>query len=263
VEANDPPYFASPEVKQEAEFAALPADEQKRRTELRRQRQEWLANQKGAERRRLADAEKCLDVVARQAWACGLQQIPATVIDKGVLRRVPYQSFRAGDYEVNIYGDPASPAGLEVGIYASLLRSQPAKGQCVEFMAALLNDPADRAMLKSLKMSRDLNERTGLTFEVTPETAEDAYGGWWVSVYDPAALDQSRASPKELSEITVPKQAPEPDAGGVGPSWSPRQQALARPGGKSVYVPSYVRKDGTYVRTHTRAAPGSGGGRHR
>ena len=48
LEANDPPYFASQGKKQEAEFAALPAPEQERRRQLRRQRQEWLAKQQEA-----------------------------------------------------------------------------------------------------------------------------------------------------------------------------------------------------------------------
>jgi predicted RNA-binding Zn-ribbon protein involved in translation (DUF1610 family) len=147
---------------------------------------------------RLADEETCRKAAERQSWARGLQQIPATVIDKGVLRHIPYKSFRTGDYEINIYGDPDHPSGLEVGIYKSLIQSQDAKNQCMEFMAAVLNDPADRTMLKSLKLTQDIQIRDGLSFEVTPETAEDAYGGWWISVYDPAALDRSRASPQEL-----------------------------------------------------------------
>ena len=45
--------------------------------------------------------------LVKERWATGLQQIPATVIDKGVMRNVPYQSYRCGeDYEVNVYGDP-------------------------------------------------------------------------------------------------------------------------------------------------------------
>jgi len=127
----------------------------------------------------------------------------------------------------------------------------------------LLPDAGDRCFLKSLNRNKDLQKRGGLTFEVTPETAEDAYGGWWVSVYDIAALDKSRASSTELANITVPKQAPDTSPGGSETSWSPAQQALARPGGKSVYVHDYVRKDGSYVHAHTRAAPGSGGRRRR
>jgi hypothetical protein len=251
------------------EVRALAEEEAKRRAE------EVEAARK-AEAHRLADAEKCREVAARQTGAADLEQIPATVIDTGVLRHVPYKSFRAGNFEINIYGDPDEPAGLEVGIYKSLVLSQRAKNQCLEFMAAVLNDPADRDMLKSLQLKQDIRRRDRLTFEVTPETAEDAYGGWWISVYDSTALDRSRASPQELAAITVPRlasavpepaitdpQQPPPAPGVSVPVWSPRQHALARPGGKTVYVHSYVRKDGTYVHAHTRAAPGSGSHRRR
>jgi hypothetical protein len=258
LQTNDPPYFASQKDKEDAEFAALPPAEQERRKELRRRWAEWLGNQNGAAQQgRLVDAGAYLRAARRQLWAGGLQQIPATVIDKGVLRYVPYQSFRAGDYELNVYGDPDRPAGLEIGLHEGLLRSAPAKAGCVEFMAAVLNVPADRAVLKSLKTTQDTKERAGLTFEVTPETADDAYGGWWVSVYDKAALDQARASPPELARITVPKEAPQ--TSDTGPVWTPAQQALSRPGANSVYVQGYVRKNGTYVQGHMRAAPGSGG----
>ena len=37
-------------------------------------------------------------------WIGTVKQIPATVVDKGVLKNVPYMSFRCGiDYEINIY----------------------------------------------------------------------------------------------------------------------------------------------------------------
>ena len=226
---------------------------------------QWKVEQAETDLRkyRLADEDKCRKTAELQSWASGLQQIPATVIDKGVLRHVPYKSFRAGDYEVNIYGDPDNPAGVEVGIYKSLIQSRDAKSQCMEFMSALLNDPADRELLKSLKLTEDIKIRDGLTFEVTPETAEDAYGGWWISVYDSAALDRSRASPKELAAITVPKQPPPSSRDGVVSIWFPHQQALSRPGGKTVYVHSYTRKNGTYVHAYTRSAPGSGSHRRR
>ena len=231
-----------------------------------------------AEAHRLSDAQTCRGTAARQPWGCDLEPIPATVIDKGILRHVPYKSFRAGDYEANVYGDPDEPAGLEVGVYGSAARSQHAKDQCIDFMAAVLNDSADRDVLRSLRLALDIKKRGCLTFEVTPTTAEDSYGGWWVSVYDPTALDRSRASPQELVEITVPKPSstareqpaisPQQLASPAAsvPIWTPRQYALARPGGKTVYVHSCVRKDGTYVHDHVRGAPGSGShrsGNHR
>lgn len=47
-----------------------------------------------------------------------LVEIPATVIDVGDFINVPYKSFRVNnDVELNIYGDPENPAGVELGIY--------------------------------------------------------------------------------------------------------------------------------------------------
>src|SRR5687768_9260968 len=50
------------------------------------------------------------------------KQIPATVVDVGQLKFIPYLSFRVGeDRELNVYGDPAAPACVEIGLYRSLL----------------------------------------------------------------------------------------------------------------------------------------------
>src|SRR5207249_3122550 len=68
-----------------------------------------------------------------------LEQIPATVIDKGILKNVPYLSHRSGDYEFNVYGDPEAPSGIEIGIYNQLLADPSAKERCVNLMVALLD----------------------------------------------------------------------------------------------------------------------------
>src|SRR5262245_5298593 len=123
-------------------------------------------------------------------WADGLRQIPATVIDTGVMRNVPYKSFHAGsDYEVNVYGDPESPAGFEIGIRGALLADDQAKANCVDFVSSLMRNDADKAAVRGLDLAKDLAVFKDLTFEVTPPTAEDAYGGWWVSVYSEPALN--------------------------------------------------------------------------
>jgi hypothetical protein len=229
--------------------------------------------------------------LAAKPWASDLKQIPATVVDKGVMRRVPYQSYRFGkDYELNIYGDPAKPAAVEMGVYRGLLRDDKAKSACVEFVASLLGD-ADATTLRHLDRVKDSVVQGHLSLEITPETDEDAYGGWWVSVYDEAALDKARASDEEMKEITAtPSPAPAPsavvtpapvaapiqseprpvvpmprlDSASTAPdlSWKPSDYTYARPsssvssgGGGAVYVRGYTRKDGTYVRPHTRSSP--------
>jgi hypothetical protein len=205
-------------------------------------------------------------------WADGLRQIPATVIDTGVMRNVPYKSFRAGnDYEVNVYGDPESPAGFEIGIRGALLADDRAKANCVDFISSLMRNDADKATVRGLDLVKDLTVFKDLTFEITPPTAEDAYGGWWVSVYSEPALNSVRASDSELKAITVPKSALA-TTGNSAPAAAVAQPDLleqfnaddlryARPtkssdhSGGSVYVRGYTRKDGTYVHSYTRSAP--------
>jgi hypothetical protein len=152
---------------------------------------------------RLPRWDKCIEVVARRDWAGELRQIPATVIDKGILKNVPYMSHKSGNYEFNIYGDPDEPAGIEIGVTKELLKSDAAKKECLEVILALLSDAKDAAALRSLNLKTGKTERDGLTFEVTPETAEDAYEGWWISVYSTKLLDEARASEEEMKKITI------------------------------------------------------------
>ena len=152
---------------------------------------------------RLARWDRCIEVVAARPWAGDLRQIPATVVDKGVLKNVPYMSHKSGLYEFNVYGDPDDPACLEIGVTGELLKSEAAKKECLELMAALLGNAQDAAALRSLNLAPGKKDREGLTLEVTPETAEDAYGGWWISVYDMKLLDEARATEEELKRITL------------------------------------------------------------
>lgn len=232
---------------------------------------------------RLPRWSRLIGSLAKSPWATGLTQIPATVIDKGVMRSVPYTSYRCGsggNYEVNVYGDPDAPAGVEIGVYGALTRDATAKQRCIEFIASVLPDATDAAILKAARPEEDKIERGGMTIEITPPTAEDAYGGWWVSVYYEQRLDQARASEKELKAITVAQDEPvKPSAGKApvaqsptGPSasnsdlgWSgdelkkarrPQVSTSSSSSGGRVYVRGYYRKDGTYVRGHTRSRSG-------
>jgi hypothetical protein len=152
---------------------------------------------------RLARWEKCLETIAARSWAGHLRQIPATVIDKGVLKNVPYMSHKSGDVEFNLYGDPDDPAGLEIGLYRDSLKVESLRKECQAVMTLLLGSAKDVEALASLHLSPGKTEREGLVFEVTPETAEDSYGGWWITVYDPKLLAEARASDEELRKITV------------------------------------------------------------
>jgi len=228
---------------------------------------------------------------AAERWARNISQIPATVIDVGVLRYVPYKSHRCADtFEINVYGDPDSPAGFEVGIVDPRDITPERQKDCLAFVSKMLGDPTDKKVLALLDAQEDVITRRGLTLEITPPTAPDAYGGWWISVYDETKLDSERASEAELAQITQAKAAkstvspkerpngqPSTQTSNDNPEdalshWSTSELTRARPtrnetpntrttaptaspstySGGAVYVRGYLRKDGTYVRPHTR-----------
>lgn len=172
----------------------------------------------------------CIDALASRPCGKDLRQIPATVIDTGILKYVPYMSHRAGDFEFNIYGDAEAPAGIEIGIVKDAPKTDAAKAECQSVILALLTDPKDRETLKQLGFATGKTTREGLTFEITPPTADDAYGGWWMSIYGEAALDKARAKPEELAEITRNEANAEADAKKKDPyAWKPKDYKEARP----------------------------------
>lgn len=184
---------------------------------------------------RLPAAETALSRIRSLDLGKDLKQIPATVIDKGPLRHVPYVSHRAGDLEVNVYGDPDAPACIEIGLFAADPKRR-AAGR--DALAGLLPVPEDGDVLRTLDLAKGKSTRAGLTFEITPETAPDAYGGWWASVYDAKALEGARATEADLKNVSGPR---------------PADASKSRPGG-STYVPGYYRKDGTYVEGYQKKA---------
>lgn len=198
------------------------------------------------------------------------RQIPATVVDAGPLRHVPYVSHRAGKLEMNVYGDPDAPACVEIGIVAHAPMTPEAKAHCRAFVEAVLSDPEDVRLVQALpNVGAATRERSGLTFEVTPPEAPDAYGGWWISVYSVPALDAARLEAHQVQDLTVHEEDLAHEDPAEPLAWRPADVHSARPavggGGRTVYVRGYTRRDGTYVRPHTRSAPGSrsggGGGR--
>jgi len=137
-------------------------------------------------------------------------------------------------------------------------------------MLSILTDRKDQMTLKSLNFSEDKKTCEGLTFEVTPETAEDSYGGWWISVYDINALNASRVPLHQLAEVTFTREQvlsnpAEWTADDLkyarsvsAPPLSlnlPSQKIKPPSNSDRVYVRDYYRKDGTYVHAHTRSRP--------
>lgn len=123
-------------------------------------------------------------------WVNSLKVIPAAVIDVGDLKYVPYLSFRANAiYELNIYGDPRDPAGLEIGYYGDLwFRSGDAQKRCRQFIASYLGGLHQFETLYRMNRSGGRAEVDGLIIQITPRAAADAFGGWWVAAWNPRKL---------------------------------------------------------------------------
>jgi len=183
-------------------------------------------------RNRFPDFKALALRLSKESWAAPLKQIPATVIDKGMLRNVPYLSFKCGDdYEVNVYGDLKDPVAIEAGVYRKLLTNEEAKRNCLRFMAENLAEPGDREVVQGLNLEKDLKSRNGCAFEITPPGAEDAYGGWWISAYFEDKLNLSRASAEELRMISQAKGDAQTNGNKADASstWTGEEMKLARP----------------------------------
>jgi hypothetical protein len=134
-------------------------------------------------------------------WVKEFAQVPATVIDEGEFQNVPYLSFRANrKYELNVYGNPERPAGLEIGIYGWRRSDAKTRAKLREFITSYLHSIPEIRALESLPDSGGKVESNGLKIEITPPNAPDAYGAWWVSIWYPKALAQARLSPEALAK---------------------------------------------------------------
>jgi hypothetical protein len=192
---------------------------------------------------RLIDSGLIIETFASRFGARDLKQVPSEVIDTGIFRYVPYLTYETSRGELNIYGDPQHPAGVEIGIYASKAST---KQELRTLMAGLLQQAADRELVHELSLDEDKLERAGLTFEVTPPTAEDGFGGWWISIYDAAAIERARASDAELK--TIAEKAPEPKDEPPAKTKKPARKNKEEGPSDRVYIPDYSREDGAYVR---------------
>lgn len=134
-----------------------------------------------------------------------LEQIPATVIDSGEFKNVPYISFRVnGNVELNIYGDPEDPAGIEMGIYGSKQGSADIRRLCREFLVSYLNARAEIQAVYQLNQNGGLRDVGDMTIEYSPAKGSDSYGAWWLSIYNKKHLTDARLSDAEYAKLTRP-----------------------------------------------------------
>jgi len=216
--------------------------------------------------------------VVSTSWISRIDQIPATVIDSGVFKNTPYMSFKCDEnIELNVYGDPDNPCAIEIGIRRVAAKDLKLRRKATELLAGMLRDKEDAKRVLAANPEKDISTDRGLTIEVTPVDAEDAYDAWWVSVYFAEAVATATAPPELLSNISIAKSVkklvnpvepkvpalPAPtETPAPAPSvfdWSVDEMRFARTeqneptsGGGRVWVRAYRKKDGTYVSGHSR-----------
>jgi len=134
------------------------------------------------------------------------EQIPPTTIDDGYLKNVPYLSFRINKHvEMNVYGNPEDPSCLEFGVYKrGQKKITQFKKLIREYLVGTLQSRAEIAALYALKETGDERQVGSLRFRISPPTSPDAYGGWWIAVYDPKRLEKARVSEAEYAKVTLP-----------------------------------------------------------
>ena len=134
-----------------------------------------------------------------------LVEIPATVIDVGDFKNVPYKSFRVNnDIELNIYGDPENPAGVELGIYGPRSGDMRLRKMIRGYLAGFLTTREEIGALYSLNLEKGITQAGNLILEITPKNAPDAYGAWWVSLYNLKDLQRIRLSDAEYAKLVRP-----------------------------------------------------------
>jgi len=134
-----------------------------------------------------------------------LEQIPATTIDNGVFRNVPYLSFRINELiEMNVYGDPDDPAGVEFGIYGRHQSNDKARRVLRSFLAGFLFSRDEIGAIYRIPFSGGKECLGDFCIEITPANAPDAYGAWWISLFNPRKLDADRLGDAEYAKLTRP-----------------------------------------------------------
>lgn len=198
---------------------------------------------------KLPSLERALSGLPTAGFTDAPVQIPATVVEDGILRYVPYVSFRIGsDRELNVYGDLTAPACVEFGLYRTLLNSEEERRRCISYLSQIFPE----VDFSGVRLTGGKLLTGGIVVEVTPPDAADAYGGWWISAYSLPLIHAAAGTTASVSVVSYSR-----DDAALATDWSvsdldSARQTASGHGGR-VYVKAYTRKDGTYVRGHTRS----------
>ena len=124
----------------------------------------------------------------------------------------------------------------------------------MQFVAAQPLMPRDQQRVQRLTLAPMLDQQPGLSIEVTPRTAPDAYDAWWISLERPEAIAMAKAPPEEVAAVTTPHSNwnPPPPTYYRRPARVYVRYPTYRPVGVRVYVPGFRRSGGVYVHPAVR-----------
>jgi hypothetical protein len=163
----------------------------------------------------IPDWAQIVSLLAQNAWADNLQQVPAPVINYGMFNNIPYISFRCagGGYEVNIYGDLNAPVAIQAGAMTYNSENAAAKSNCVNFVCSVLASAEARKAVRALDLSQKvMTTSAGMGFETLLPGEWGSYGGWSLVVFNPATLASAQASAAEMAALAQPRVATLPPA---------------------------------------------------
>lgn len=133
------------------------------------------------------------------------EQVPPTAIDSGLLRNIPYLSFRANEkWELNVYGKPENPVAIEFGVYGMAAPDDETRRTFREFIAGHLHSKEQIAALYSLGPDKRDAKAGKLAFRLIRPGDPDGFGGTWFVVYRPDAIEGARLSDHAYAAITRP-----------------------------------------------------------
>lgn len=158
------------------------------------------------------------------------EQVPATVIDVGAFKNVPYQSFRINqDIEMNIYGDPDDPAAVEVGVYGPRKSNQRLHQMLRQYLAGYLTSRDELRALYSIPKSGGSADAGEMRISVTLPDAPDSYGAWWIGISNPGELDRIRMSDADYAKLVRPMdEVFDKDGNVLSSAWREEEADLSR-----------------------------------
>ena len=133
------------------------------------------------------------------------EQIPPTAIDKGLLRNIPYLSFKVNKRaELNVYGDPDKPVAVEYGVYGAMRATESQRRMFRQYIAGHMGSKEQISALYSLSPERRDARAGRLNFRLILPDDADGFGGTWMVVYRPDRIEGARLNDGKYAKLTRP-----------------------------------------------------------